>query len=57
MSEITGKAQAGTFQVDGTDIFGELTVDGTNRYFDYETKRHSTSGRLVTIVSSAHSTI
>jgi hypothetical protein len=30
MSEITGKAQAGTFQVDGTDIFGELTVDGTN---------------------------
>jgi hypothetical protein len=30
MSEISGKTQAGTFHVDGAEIFGELTVDGTD---------------------------
>jgi hypothetical protein len=30
MSEITRKRQAGTFHVDGRDVFGELTIDGTN---------------------------
>jgi ApeA N-terminal domain 1 len=28
MSEVTEKKQAGTFHVDGRDMFGELTVDG-----------------------------
>jgi hypothetical protein len=30
MSEISGKTQAGTFHVDGREIYGELVVDGTN---------------------------